>query len=250
MKLSIVVPIFNESDILEKVLQRLFKVQFSISVEYILIDDCSTDRSSEIIGAYAIKPNVKSFRLPENQGKGAALRKGLSLVDGDIITLHDADFEYNPADLTKLIQPILDDQADIVYGSRFKSNSPQVHRTFHYLGNRFLTFLSNIFSGLYLSDMETCYKVFRSEILLALPLNSNRFGFEPEVTAKVAKLNVRVHEYPITYHPRNYVQGKKISAKDGMAAIWFIIKYNISKLPKTVYDKLPEKYIKSGPHWL
>lgn len=250
MKLSIVVPIFNESDILEKVLHRLFEVPFPIDVEYILIDDCSADRSWEIIEAFAVKSNVKSFRLKKNQGKGAALRKGLSLADGDIITLHDADFEYNPGDLTRLIQPILDDQADIVYGSRFKRNSPQVHRTFHYLGNRLLTFLSNIFSGLYLSDMETCYKVFRSEILLSLPLYSNRFGFEPEVTAKIAKLNVRVHEYPISYYPRNYGQGKKIGVKDGLAAIWFIIKYNISKLPKTAYSKLPEKYIKAGPHWL
>ncbi len=250
MKLSIVVPIYNEDEILEKAIQRLLAVKFPIDVEYILIDDCSTDNSWEIIKSCSIKSGVKYFRLHKNQGKGAALRRGFSMAEGSIITVHDADFEYDPIDLVKLIQPIIDNQADIVYGSRFKRNNPQVHRTFHYLGNRLLTFLSNLFSGLYLSDMETCYKVFRSEILLALPLNSSRFGFEPEVTAKIAKLNVRVHEYPISYNPRNYVQGKKIGIKDGLAAIWFIIKYNFTKLPKTAYEKLPEKYIKEGSQWL
>ncbi len=250
MKLSIVVPVYNEETILKKVLQRLLAVKFPIDVEYILIDDCSTDNSWKIIKNVAVKTDVKCFSLQKNQGKGAALKKGFSMAEGAIIAVHDADFEYDPIDLVKLIQPILDNQADIVYGSRFKRNSPQVHQTFHYLGNRLLTFLSNLFSGLYLSDMETCYKVFRSEILLALPLDSSRFGFEPEVTAKIAKLNVRVHEYPISYNPRNYVQGKKIGSKDGLAAIWFIIKYNITKLPKTAYEKLSEKYIKGGPQWL
>lgn len=156
--------------------------------------------------------------------------------------MQDADFEYAPEDLVELVNAILLNRADIVYGSRYRKNSPNVHRTFHYAVNRLLTLTSNLLSGLYLSDMETCYKVFRAEILKPITLECNRFGFEPEITAKIAKLKVRVHEDPIQYFPRNYLEGKKISWKDGVAAVWFMLKFNLRGQNETSLRNVPEKY--------
>jgi len=244
LKLSLVIPVYNESPHLQEFFERLFKIKYQVPVEYIIVDDRSTDQSWQIVQE-AAKQNtaVRAFRQDVNRGKGAALHKGFELASGEIIAVQDADFEYDPRDLIKLIQPIIDDQADIVFGSRFRATTAQVHNTFHYLINRLLTMISNIFSGLYLSDMETCYKVFRADILKSMDLESKRFGFEPEVTALVAKLRVRVHEYAISYFPRGYLEGKKINWKDGVAALWFIFKYNAKPLSAKTRKAMPAKYL-------
>ncbi|MEP6781438.1 MAG: glycosyltransferase family 2 protein, partial [Gemmatimonadaceae bacterium] len=201
MTLSLVIPVYNEARQLREVLERLDRVQWPCPVELVVIDDCSTDRSWDVIVEYNKQRPLTAVRQTVNRGKGAALRVGFSHATGEIISVQDADFEYAPEDLVLLVNDILLDRADIVYGSRFHKSGHNVHRTFHYLVNRALTFLSNILSGLYLSDMETCYKVFKAEILKSIELESNRFGFEPEITAKIAKLKVRVHEFPIQYFP-------------------------------------------------
>lgn len=244
MIFSIIIPVYNEEKNISKILDKLFRVKFSCKIELVLVDDYSKDRSVEIIETYVKKRrNVKLFKQPKNCGKGAALHRGIAEARGDIIGIQDADSEYSPTDLARLIKPIIDNEADVVYGSRFIKSTNQIHRTFHYLGNKYLTLISNLLSGLYLSDMETCYKVFRADVLKALKLETKRFGFEPEVTAKIAKLRLRVHEYPISYFPRNYSQGKKIGWKDAVAAIWFMIKFNMQKLPKETLEKLPKRYL-------
>ncbi len=242
MVLSLVIPVFNEGAHLREVLARLDSVAWPCAVEYVIVDDCSDDDSWEVIESYRAKHAMVTARQPRNLGKGAALRRGFELASGDIIAVQDADFEYAPEDLIDLVTPILQNRADIVYGSRYRKNSPNVHRTFHYLVNRMLTLISNLFSGLYLSDMETCYKVFRAEILKPITIECDRFGFEPEITAKIAKLKVRVHEYPVLYFPRNYVEGKKISWKDGVAALWFILKFNLRGHNDWAVARVPAKY--------
>lgn len=242
MTLTLVIPVYNEAQHLRDVLERLDTVPWPCSVEYVVVDDCSTDGSWDVIEAYQHDHTIIAVRQPKNLGKGAALRRGIELATGDIIAMQDADFEYAPEDLVELANAILQNRADIVYGSRYRKNSPNVHRTFHYMVNRLLTFTSNIFSGLYLSDMETCYKVFRAEILKPITLECNRFGFEPEITAKISKLKVRVHEYPILYFPRNYLEGKKINWKDGIAAVWFIMKFNWRGQDDPAIQGVPAKY--------
>lgn len=243
MKLSLVIPVYNEAGHLRAVLDRLDSVAWPCDVEYVLVDDASRDASWEILQDYCRShPQGRCIQQQPNQGKSAALRLGIQHARGDIIAVQDADFEYAPEDLAGLVQPILNNQADVVYGSRFRKNSPNVHRTFHYLVNRILTLFSNVVSGLYLSDMETCYKVFRAEILRGIRIESNRFGFEPEITAKIAKLKVRVHEYPIQYFPRNYAEGKKISWKDGAAAIWHILRFNLRRIDDPTLADVPAQY--------
>ncbi|MFK7823693.1 MAG: glycosyltransferase family 2 protein [Oligoflexales bacterium] len=220
---SLIIPIYNEESHLEDFCRQLFSYEFGSPIEYIFVDDGSSDKSHSILEQFKDKPGVVIHHQGYNQGKGAALSRGIQLAKGGIVAIQDADFEYDPNDLRQLIEKIQNDEADVVYGSRFMQQSPKVHRTYHYLGNRILTLLSNLLSGLYLSDMETCYKVFRSEIIKGLHLECKRFGFEPEVTAKLATLKIRIHEYSISYNPRNYSDGKKIGWRDGVAAIWYIL---------------------------
>jgi glycosyltransferase involved in cell wall biosynthesis len=222
MKLSVVIPVYNEKDTIRQVLERVRATPFD--KEIVVVDDGSKDGTREILAAM-IEPDLVVVFQPANAGKGAALRAGFERARGDVILIQDADLEYDPADYPRLLQPILDDQADVVYGSRFGGESHRVLFYWHYVGNRFLTTLSNMFTNLNVSDMETGYKVFRRAILPRLHLKSNRFGFEPEFTAKVARLRCRVYEVAIAYHGRGYDAGKKITWKDGFAAIACIVWY-------------------------
>ena len=222
MKLSIVIPVYNERETLPKTLARVQATPFD--KEIILVDDGSTDGTRAWLETLR-EPGIVVVLQPHNQGKGAALRTGFQHATGDVVLIQDADLEYDPADYPRLLQPILDDKADVVFGSRFGGESHRVLFFWHFVGNRFLTTLSNMFTNLNLSDMETGYKVFRTGIVKRLRLRSNRFGFEPEVTAKVARLGCRIYEVSISYHGRSYEEGKKITWKDGFAAIGCILRY-------------------------
>lgn len=227
MKLSVVIPCFNERETIESVVQAVREGPVQ-DVEIILVDDGSTDGTRELLRA-KLDGWVEQLVLQEkNRGKGAALRAGFALASGDLVLVQDADLEYDPREYPVLLAPILEDRADVVLGSRFASGRP--HRVvyfWHMVGNRFLTLLSNMFTNLNLSDMETCYKVFRREILHSITLEEDRFGFEPEIIAKIARADVRIYEVGISYYGRTYAQGKKIGWKDGFAAIYAIIKYNL-----------------------
>ena len=251
MKVSLIVPIYNERQHLAEFLLKVDTLILPIDKELVIVDDCSTDGSSQILDAYPFQTTCRIIHQPTNQGKGAAIQLGIKSATGDIMGVQDADFEYDMHDISALLKPFIEDRADVVYGSRFKKSSEQVHRTFHYLINRLLTLLSNLCSGLYLTDMETCYKFFRRDVLANIHLESRRFGFEPEITAKIARLKLRIVELPISYYPRNYLQGKKISWKDGLAALRHIIYFNFFAPPKTFLDaNLPKHYLPSGDHWL
>ncbi|MGE3974923.1 MAG: glycosyltransferase family 2 protein [Bdellovibrionales bacterium] len=259
-KLSLLIPVYNEERNIQKFCETLVEVPWGLPCEMIFVDDCSKDHSPQLIQEF-IDQNMERLRtknieilfeqLPKNAGKGSAIQKAIDLCSGTIAIVQDADFEYDPNEIPQLVNAIVEEKADIVYGSRFKKNALQVHRTYHYFVNRFLTLLSNLLSGLYLTDMETCYKACRTEILKNLVLHSPRFGFEVEFTAHVARLRVRILEYPISYYPRNYLQGKKISWKDGVAALWHILYFNwIVKKEERFTDELPERYRVSGSEWL
>jgi glycosyltransferase involved in cell wall biosynthesis len=248
--ISLVIPVYNEEDHLERFLGVIDSLELETGKELVIVNDCSKDRSREILDNFKFSSPVKITHLSVNQGKGAALRKAIEFASGDIIGVQDADFEYDPSDIPSLIAPLIADKADVVMGSRFKRTN-QVHRTVHYLGNRFLTLFSNLCSGLYLSDMETCYKFFRADLIKNVTLESDRFGFEPEITAKIAKLKLRVMEFPISYFPRNYLEGKKITWKDGVAAIRHILYFNFSRNVSNSFKKdLPERFIPKGSNWL
>ncbi len=225
--LSVIVPCYNERPTVAELLRRVRAVP--IDKEIIVVDDCSTDGSRDIVASLAQEwPEIRHIIQPANQGKGAALRRGIQEARGDIVLIQDADLEYEPNEYPRLIQPILDGDADVVYGSRFEGYPRRVMMYWHTLGNRFLTFLSNATTNLNLTDMETCYKVFRRDVIQSLHLRSNRFGFEPEVTAKIARRGYRIYEVPISYHGRDYWEGKKINWKDGVSAVWTILRHGLS----------------------
>jgi glycosyltransferase involved in cell wall biosynthesis len=240
--LSIVIPVFNEEANLIQVIEKLMAVPFPIKQEYIFVDDKSSDRSAQILRDLSARYKFRLIEQERNQGKGAAVIRGIQEATGDVIIIQDADFEYDPREIPFVIQPILDDKADVVYGSRFKKNSPQVHRTYHYFLNYLLTTLSNLFSGIYLTDMETCYKAFRADLVKAMALKSKRFGIEVEFTAYLAKIRARTYEVYISYYPRTYLQGKKISWKDGLAALYHLIYFNWFTPLDTAFHNLPDKY--------
>lgn len=251
MRVSLIIPVYNEESHLKEFLGKIDVLDLGVDKELVFIDDCSKDQSFNIINDFKFKSSVIIYKQAVNQGKGAALRKGFELATGTIIGVQDADFEYSLEDIAQIIQPLLTERADICFGSRFKKSSYQVHRSYHYLINRFLTILSNLFSGLYLTDMETCYKFFRAEIIKNIELESNRFGFEPEITAKVAKLRTRMMEVPISYYPRTYLEGKKITWRDGVAAMWHIFFFNFMRNPKTyIRSSMPPQFVARGRQWL
>ena len=227
MKLSIVIPCFNEKATLAQLLS-LVKGSPVKEMEIILVDDGSRDGTTELIRNELEKDVDKVVYHPVNMGKGAAISSGLRQVTGDMVLIQDADLEYDPAEYPKLMTPIEDGKADVVYGSRFLGGGPhRVHLFWHYVGNKFLTILSNMFTNLNLTDMETCYKLFRTEVLKDVIIEERGFGIEPELTAKVAKKRCRVYEVGISYYGRSYAEGKKINWKDGLWAIYAILKYTI-----------------------
>jgi len=243
-KVSVVIPVYNEKDTICEILRRVEDAE--MRKEVVIVDDCSKDGTRAVLEDFAERQkrgekrapatdgddlvelsNLRIFFQEKNQGKGAALRRGFAEVTGDIVLVQDADLEYDPRDYPKLLEPIVEGLADVVYGSRFLGGPQRVHYFWHYVANKMLTLLSNIFTNLKLTDMETCYKVFRREVLKDIQLKSNRFGFEPEITAKIAKGKWRIYEVPISYAGRTYEEGKKITWKDGVQALWCIVRYRI-----------------------
>jgi glycosyltransferase involved in cell wall biosynthesis len=233
IKLSVVIPCYNEERTLEKCIKRVLKISNEfLDLEIIIVDDCSTDGSLSIARDFEKKDQrITVMQHDKNKGKGAALQTGFKIATGDFIVIQDADLEYDPNDILRLLVPLVSNEADVVFGSRFLPHGP--HRVlyfWHSLGNRFLTLISNMFTNLNLTDMEVCYKIFRREILQNINLKEKRFGFEPEITAKVARTGCRIYEVGISYYGRTYEEGKKIGWKDGIRAFWCILKYNLLKL--------------------
>jgi glycosyltransferase involved in cell wall biosynthesis len=228
MKLSVVMPVYNEQATLREVVSRVLAVP--LEVELICVDDGSRDGSREILAQLQIDhPQIRVMLQPKNMGKGAALRCGIQEATGDFIIIQDADLEYDPSDYPALLEPLIEDKADVVYGSRFLGSGP--HRVlyfWHSVGNSILTLISNALTNMNMTDMETCYKVFRREILQSIPIEEDRFGFEPEITVKISKRRLRVYEVGIAYWGRTYEEGKKIGWRDGFRALWCLLKYSLT----------------------
>jgi glycosyltransferase involved in cell wall biosynthesis len=223
MKLSVIIPVYNEAGTILEIIQRVKEAPFE--KEIIVVDDSSTDGTASLLKENS--EGIKALFHDRNKGKGAAIRTALPHITGEIAIIQDADLEYHPSEYPLLISPILNGVADVVYGSRFQGGTHRVLYFWHSIGNNVVTTLSNMFTNLNLSDMETGYKVFRSEVLKRIKIESSRFGFEPEITAKIAKMGCRIYEVPISYWGRDYSEGKKINWKDGLAAIYWIIKFNL-----------------------
>jgi glycosyltransferase involved in cell wall biosynthesis len=225
-KVSVVIPVFNERHTIQKLLERVLAVDLPVDKEVVVVDDGSTDGTRELLSQLDDE-RIRVFFQPENQGKGAALHRGFAEVTGTIVIIQDADLEYDPEEYPTLLGPILDGRADVVYGSRFLGGPHRVHMFWHYVGNTVLTTVSNMLSDLNLTDMETCYKAFRTEVVRSIVLKEHRFGFEPEFTAKVAHRGYRIYEVPISYSGRSYDEGKKIGVNDGFRALYCILRYNL-----------------------
>ena len=223
MKLSVVIPVYNEQDTLRDIIDRVRATPYD--KEIVIVDDCSSDGTGAILDDLGGADDLTIIRHERNRGKGASLRSGFATVTGDIVIVQDADLEYDPGDYGRLIAPILAGKADVVYGSRFAGGTRRVLYFWHTVANQFLTLFSNMLTNLNLTDMETCYKVFRRDVLERITIRSNRFGVEPEITAKIARLGVRLYEIPISYHGRTYQEGKKIGWRDAVAAIYSIIRF-------------------------
>lgn len=235
-KLTVIVPVYNEEAQLRQVILKLMNSPCPIDREWIFVNDASTDGSLKILDDLNPQFGFRILNQKVNQGKGAAIIRAIAESTGDFIMIQDADFEYDPSDIPSLLQPLLANQADVVYGSRFKGGF-QVHRTYHYFVNWLLTSLSNLLSGIYLTDMETCYKVFRKDLVKSMNLRSQRFGIEVEFTAYIAKTRARIFELPISYFPRSKLQGKKISWIDGVAALGHLIRFNWLTSPQAAFHR-------------
>jgi glycosyltransferase involved in cell wall biosynthesis len=238
-KLSVVIPAYNEETTIYDVVKKVSKISYLL--EIIIVDDASTDNTSLISTELSKKDSrIKYIRLPQNSGKTEALKAGFAISRGEIVIVQDADLEYDPAEIFNVIEPILEGKADVVYGSRFMvKKATRVLYFYHYLANKFLTFLSNCLTNLNMTDVETCYKAFNGEIIRNMVIKSTGFGFEIEVTAKIAKLKCRVFEVPISYYGRTYEEGKKIGLKDGIAALWYVLKFNVFCSLKQSYNATP-----------
>ncbi len=245
--LSLIIPVFNEATHLRSFLQAIDRLRLPLPFELVIVNDGSGDESGEILRQFPFVSEVRFVELQPNSGKGAAVAAGIQRATGSIIGIQDADFEYHFDDIARLVEPIVADRADVVYGSRFARGGRRAARTIRYLANRALTLMSNLASGTRLSDMETCYKFFRAEVIRNINLESQRFGFEPEVTAKLARLKLRIEELPVAYFPRRHAEGKKITWRDGVAAVWHIVYFNFFADRRRWFRKeLPAEFTAPG----